>query len=347
MTKKLTTACLLSTLLATLAAPVFAQSTDTFTVAAYNVENWLLMERDGQKDQPKPAAEREAVSRVIAQVRPDVLGVEEMGTADELDDLLGGLHEKGLEYPYREWIEGADPTRHVALLSRFPFAQRFSRTDYNYLLNGKPQRIERGILDVEVKVNDQYSFRAVVAHLKSKRQSKIGDQAVMRLEEAKLLRAHVGKALKNTPGLNLIVMGDFNDTPESEPIRTLLGEPPFNLFDLMPVDSKGGHDTHYWKFRDLFSRIDYLIASPGLSNEYVEGSARIADVPEWNDASDHRTVYARFYDHDIGEPPGTVVAAGPATEKTSPPYVTLVIVVAVVVVIAAIIVYRQRPRSKT
>jgi endonuclease/exonuclease/phosphatase family metal-dependent hydrolase len=337
-----------------IAVAAFAtESTNTFTVAAYNVENWVLMERNGKADQPKPPAEKEAVFKILAQVRPDVLGVEEMGTADELEDLIGGLHEKGLEYPYREWIEGADSTRHVALLSRFPIARRFSRTDYNYLLNDKPQRIERGILDVEVKVNDSYSFRAVVAHLKSKRQSKIGDQAVMRLEEAKLLRAHVGKALKDNSRLNLITMGDFNDTPESEPIRTIIGELPFNLFDLMPVDSKGGHDTHYWKARDLFSRIDYLIVSPGMSNDYVEGSAHIADVPEWNDGSDHRAVYARFYDHDIGEPTATAPAAktqapvtetpAPPAEKSSPPYAMLAIVVVVVIVIAAIIVYRQRP----
>lgn len=341
-----------------IAVAAFAtESTNTFTVAAYNVENWVLMERNGNADQLKPQAEREAVFKVLAQVRPDVLGVEEMGTANELDDLLGGLHEKGLDYPYREWIQGGDLTRHVALLSRFPIARRFSRTDYTYLLKGEPRPIERGILDVEVKVNDSYSFRAVVAHLKSKRQSKIGDQAVMRLEEAKLMRAHIGKALKDNPRLNLIAMGDFNDTPESEAIRSIIGEPPFNLFDLMPVDSKGGHDTHFWKARDLFSRIDYLITSPGLSNEYIEGSAHIADVPEWNDASDHRVVYAQFHDHDIGEPAATAPTTVPAaktpapvtetpatpTEKSSPPYAMLAIVVVVVVVIAAIIVSRQRP----
>lgn len=322
-----------------------AESTNTFTVAAYNVENWVLMDRDGKADQPKPQAEQEAVFKVLAQVRPDVLGVEEMGGTNQLAELANGLREHGLDLPYREWIQGGDPTRHVALLSRFPIARRFSRTDYTYLLNGEPRPIERGILDVEVKVNDNYSFRVVVAHLKSKRQSKIGDQAVMRLEEAKLLRSHVGKALKDNPQLNLIAMGDFNDTPESEPIRAIIGESPFNLFDLMPVDSKGGHDTHYWKFRNLFTRIDYLITSPGMSNEYVEGSARIADVPEWNDASDHRAVYARFYQHDVGATPAGVTLT-PTTGPSCPSgYVVTAVVAGVVVLIAAIVVYRQRPTN--
>jgi endonuclease/exonuclease/phosphatase family metal-dependent hydrolase len=330
----------------TLASHAAAQSTDTFTVAAYNIENWVLMERDGKPDQPKPQAEKEAVFKVLAQVRPDVLGIEEMGTTNELSELAGGLRERGLDYAYREWIQGGDPMRHVALLSRFPIAARFSNTQYTYLLNEHPMRMERGILDVQIQVNDQYSFRAIVAHLKSKRQVPHGDQAVMRLEEAKLLRSHFGKALKANPELNLIAMGDFNDTPESEAIHTLIGEPPFNLFDLMPVDRKGGHDTHYWKARDLFSRIDYMIASSGMSNDYVAGSARIADVPEWNDASDHRAIYAQFYAHDIGGQSAGQPPTPPGSLPPSSVYAIAVAVVAAVVLIATIIVYRQRLAEK-
>ena len=191
---KLMMACFLFTVVGLLAATsLTAQSTNAFTVAAYNVENWVLMERNGKPDQPKPASEKQAVFAVVAQIRPDVLSVAEMGTTNELAELAAGLRAKGLDYPYREWIEGADTNRHVALLSRFPIAQRFSRTDYTYLLAGKPTRVQRGFLDVLVKVNDDYSFHAIVAHLKSKRQTPEGDQAVMRAEEAKLLRTHIGK----------------------------------------------------------------------------------------------------------------------------------------------------------
>lgn len=294
---KLTTALSLAALVAVSA---FAdQPANTFTVAAYNIENWVLMDRNGKPDQPKPDSQKKAVFAVIAKVRPDVLSVEEMGTTNELAELITGLRAQGVDFPYHEWIQGADTNRHVSLLSRFPIVERFSRTDDNYLLNGQPQRIERGILDVKVKVNDQYAFRAVVAHLKSKRRVDIGDQAVMRLEEAKLLRAHVGKALKNEPELNLILMGDFNDTPEAEPIRAIIGPAPFALFELLPVDSKGGHDTYYWSYQKQFSRIDYLITSPGMEKDYVPDSARIADVEGWNDASDHRAIYAKFYAQDM------------------------------------------------
>jgi endonuclease/exonuclease/phosphatase family metal-dependent hydrolase len=299
MKSKLVLALICLTLVA---SSLRAQSTGSFVVAAYNVENWNQIERRGKPDQPKPQIEKDAVVAVIATVRPDVLALEEMGKTNDLAELVAMLRAKGVDYANQEWIESFDPDRHVSLLSRFPIAQRFSRIDYNYLLDGKPTRIQRGILDVLVKVNDHYSFRAIVAHLKSKRASDIGDQALMRLEEARLLRAHIGKILKDNPRQNLIAMGDFNDTPESEPIRTLVGEPPFALLALRPLDSKAGDGTQFWRARQEFSRIDYLIASPGMSNEYIAGSARIADVEGWDKASDHRMVHASFHDRDIGEP---------------------------------------------
>lgn len=271
-----------------------AATNATFVVAAYNVENWNSIERSGQPNQPKPAREKAGVWKILTQVRPDVLGLEEMGQTNDLAELQAGLRERGIDLPHVEWIQGSDPDRHVALLSRFPIAQRFSRTDYTYQLDGRTHRVQRGFLDVRIQVNNHFTFRALVAHLKSKRQSSEGDQAKMRLEEARLLRGHIGKALKDDPQLRLVAMGDFNDTPESEPIRALIGEAPFALLDLMPVDSRGGHDTHLWRARDQFSRIDYLIASPAMHDALVPDSARIADFEGWADASDHRAIYAQF-----------------------------------------------------
>lgn len=347
--RKLTTVAslIIATLLAVAPVALAQQPTNTFVVAAYNVENWLLMRREGKDNQPKPQAEKDYVWSVLASVRPDVLGLEEMGTAKDLDELLDGLRMQGLEYSHHEWIEGGDPTRHVALVSRFPITRRFSRTDYTYLLNDAPRRIERGILDVEVQVNDQYSLRALVAHLKSKRQSSIGDQAMMRLEEARLLRSHIGKALKDNPQLNLIAMGDFNDMPDSEPIRTIIGEPPFALLDLMPVDSKGGRGTHYWEARDSFSCIDYMVVGPGLSNEYVAGSARIADVTGWEYASDHRAIYASFLAHDVGESATEGDTTAATRDSTTTAYIMVAIGLVVVIVIVVIMVRRQRPAPKT
>ena len=291
---------LLTALFIALVTPLLAESTNQFIIADYNVENWYSIERQGKPDQPKPIAEREGVLTVITTIRPDVLAVEEMGKTNDFAEFAAGLRAKGLDFPYQEWVQGADADRHVCLLSRFPIVTRQPQTNDTYLVDGKTTHVQRGFLDVMVKVNESYSFRALVAHLKSKRRSDYGDQAAMRLEEARLLRAHIGQILKESPAQNLVAMGDFNDTPDSEPIQVILSDPTVHLFALHPLDSTGKDGTHFWRARNEYSRIDYLVVSPGMSNEYVEGSARIADVPAWKTASDHRLLYGQFYDHDRG-----------------------------------------------
>jgi endonuclease/exonuclease/phosphatase family metal-dependent hydrolase len=277
---------------------VGADPTNVVTLAAYNVENWLSMERGRDPKAPKPVEERAKVVEIIASIRPDVLGVAEMGTRDDLGDLKARLEAKGLAYPHTEWIEGADTTRHVALLSRYPITNRYSRTDYTYELDGRTMRIQRGILDVKVQVNDAYAVRVIMLHLKSKREVDELDQAAMRLEEARLVRQHVAKALKHDPGLNLVVMGDLNDTDRSPAVRAIIGEAPFSLIDLKPVSSNGFFGTHYYRGKKEFSRIDYLLVSPGMTNELVAGSARIAQPKEWYKASDHLAISAQFIAED-------------------------------------------------
>ena len=271
-----------------------AQTSTTFVVGAFNIENWNSIERQGKLNQPKPQAEKDAVLNVIASVHPDVLGLEEIGTSDDLAELRAGLTSKGVVYPFVEYLQGADRDRRVCLLSRFPIVERHSRTDYTYRLNDQVTPIGRGILDVVVRVNDHYSFRAIVVHLKSKRTIEFGDQAVMRLEEAKLLRAHLNGIFKSNPATKLLALGDFNDTPETLPVKTVIGEPPFALFALPCQTGKGYTGTHLWRFHSDWSRLDYLLASPNLSNDFVTGSAHIYEGPAAGVASDHRLIYAGF-----------------------------------------------------
>lgn len=334
-------------------SPVRAE-TNTFTVAAYNVQNWLRMERWGKPDMPKPYTQKEAVWSVIESVRPDVLGLSEIGTRDDLEGLAEGLRERGLDYPHREWIEAGDPVRHVAVLSRFPITGRFSVTDARYREGGRTHRFQRGILDVELRVNDGYSFRVIVVHLKSKRATEQGDEATMRIEEARILRRHIDNALAADPQVNLIVMGDLNDTEESDSTRTVRGSGVTQLFELRPLDSLGREGTHFWRAKAEFSRIDYLLLSAGMNDEYVTGSAKIVDVPTWEKASDHRALHARFVAMERGASPVTVAPTakqeGPGTPHAITPDGGFWIVVAVVltlnIIVVAFVVYRVRSKRR-
>ena len=267
-------------------------------VASYNVENYLLGDR--QKDgilienAPKPEQEIAAVVKVLSQIQPDIVGLIEIGDESMLEDLQQRLKTAGLDYSYREWVKGADEQRHICLLSKFPIVERNSRDDVRFELDGKTLRMNRGILDVTVEVNSDYRLRLVGAHLKSRRVVPEYDQALMRAKEARSLREHIDEILAASPNANLLLFGDLNDTKNEYPIREIIGwkGTPNHMMDLWLPDSRGEHWTYYWKTADEYSRVDYLLVSPGLVKEVVAEKCGINDSPYWNEASDHRAIYA-------------------------------------------------------
>jgi endonuclease/exonuclease/phosphatase family metal-dependent hydrolase len=265
--------------------------------AAYNVQNYLRMDRrvdnKSLKDAPKPESEIEAVVNVITKIKPDILGVVEMGDEAMLDDLQKRLKAAGLDLPHREWLQGADENRHVCLLSRFPIVDRKSRGDISFDMNGKTERFNRGILDVSVEVNPGYRLRLVGVHLKSRRTVEEYDEAWMRAKEAWFLRDHINGILAADPQTNLLLFGDFNDTKNNYPIKEVIGKKgtPNYMMDLWLRDSRNERWTHYWRTADEYARIDYIMVSPGMAKEVLFDKSGIDDSPFWNDASDHRAIY--------------------------------------------------------
>ena len=270
-------------------------------VASYNVENYLLIDRqkDGVviRDAPKPEQEIAAVVKVLSQIQPDIVGLIEIGDESMLEDLQKRLRTAGLNYSYREWVKGADEQRHICLLSKFPIVERNSRDDVRFELDGRTLRMNRGILDVTVEVNPDYRLRLVGAHLKSRRVVPEYDQALMRAKEAWSLREHVDDILAAAPNTNLLLFGDLNDTKNKYPIREIIGwkGAPNHMMDLWLRDSRGEHWTYYWKAADEYSRVDYLLVSPALAKEVVAEKCGINDSPFWNEASDHRAIYAVIF----------------------------------------------------
>jgi len=275
----------------------FRLGAEDIVVASYNVQNYLRMDRRVEnknlKNAPKPESEIQAVVKVITAVKPDILGLVEMGDESMLEDLQNRLKAAGLDLPHHEWLQAADEVRHVCLLSRFPIVARHSRGDISFDLNGRIERFNRGILDVTVEVNPKYRLRLVGAHLKSRRTIDEYDEAWMRAKEAWFLREHLETILEADPKTNLLLFGDLNDTKNNYPIRELIGKKGTRnyMMDLWLRDSRDERWTHYWKAADEYARIDYLMASPALVKEVLFERSGINESPCWNDASDHRAIY--------------------------------------------------------
>jgi endonuclease/exonuclease/phosphatase family metal-dependent hydrolase len=138
------------------------------------------------------------------------------------------------------------------------------------------------------------------------------DEAELRLEEAKVLRQKIDLSLAADPAVNLIVVGDFNDTKDSASTKVILGKGKARLLDTRPAERNGdselspdlersGHKvtwTHFYAKDDVYSRIDFILLSPGMANEWVSQETYALSLPGWGVASDHRPILATFVAED-------------------------------------------------
>jgi len=280
---------------------------ETFRVAAYNVENYLDQPTESRR-YPKSTEAKAKIRESILAMKPDVIAFEEMGSTNALLELRDSLKTQGLDLPYWEHVRGFDTNIHVAVLSRFPFVARRPHTNDNFLLSGRRFRVSRGFSEVEIRVNANYTFTLLGAHLKSKRPVPAADEAELRLEEAKILREKVDALLSANPNANLIVAGDFNNTKNSPSTKAVIGAGRFKLVDTRPAERNGDNApnsnprfdpknvtwTYYYGVEDSYSRIDFILLSPGMAREWVTNETYIPTIPNWGVGSDHRPLVATF-----------------------------------------------------
>jgi endonuclease/exonuclease/phosphatase family metal-dependent hydrolase len=271
----------------------------TLRFVHYNVENWLLMDRRNNqgtaKNAPKPEPEKRAAIRLIAAARPDAVGLCEIGTAADLAEIQSMLRQSGVDLPHSHYTGGSDEVRHLGFLSRFPITEVNHPKETGFQLRGQSFEINRGILDVSVTAAAK-PYRFLGVHLKSKREVDEGDQAEIRVHEARLLRRHVDAILNAKSDARLVVYGDFNDTRPSAAFKAVTGsynDPGY----LMPIpfrDVRGDFWTHHWRPHDIYSRIDFVLVSRPLKPEVDFRASKILDDSGWADASDHRALLAVF-----------------------------------------------------
>ncbi len=282
----------------------------TISVATFNLDHYL--------DQPagtRPAKSAESKAKIresICALKPDVLALQEIGGTNALLELRASLKLEALDFPYWEHITGFDTNIHVAVLSRFPIVGRRPHTNENFLLRGRRFQVSRGFAEVTIQVNAQYRLTLITAHLKSRRAVPVADEAELREQEALLLREKIDERLAANPNLNLIVLGDFNDTKDSKSIRTLVGRGKHALIDTRPAERNGDTEsnsntrfsprniawTHFYGKEETYSRIDYILISHGMARAWNRDGTYVLTMANWGVASDHRPIVASFFAED-------------------------------------------------
>jgi endonuclease/exonuclease/phosphatase family metal-dependent hydrolase len=281
---------------------------DTFRVATYNLENYLDQPTETRREAKSEAAKKQVRANIIA-LKPDVIALEEVGQLSALKELQGSLKADGLNLPHMEFVQGWDTNIHVCVLSRFPIVASHPHTNDTFLLSGKRFNVGRGFSEVEIQVTPEYKFTLIGAHLKSRRPISAADEAEMRLEEAKLLREKVDACLASDPGANVLVCGDFNDSYDTASVKAVVGIGKHKLVDTRPAERNGDDQpnptnphwsprnvtwTHYFGKEDTYSRIDYILLSPGMAREWVKEETCVLSIANWGIGSDHRPIVAAF-----------------------------------------------------
>ena len=270
-------------------------------VATYNIRNYLMTDRlvDGtwRQNYPKPENEKTALREIIAREKPDILAIQEMGTAPYLQELLRDLKRiNGIDYPHYVLMDGADPDRHLAFLSKLPFEKVLQHKDLGYNYFGKPEVVRRGLLEAQFKTDD-VDWSLYTVHLKSKWTERDDDpeSAKKRESEATAVRNFLKKKHPPEGKYPYLLVGDCNDTPNAKPIARILNSGKNRLTRYVYCkDSRSRIWTHYWRKGGTYAQVDYIFASYGMLEKYPGGkwpTGYIEDSKDTLTASDHRLVW--------------------------------------------------------
>ncbi len=272
-----------------------AETGEGIRFMAYNIENYLTMTRyvkGGDKiSSPKDPKEVAALVKIIVDEKPDILGICEIGTEGDLQDLQTRLKAAGLNLPHYVHTGGIDSTRRLGILSSFPIAGNHSKQELVYEINGHERMMGRGILDVTIDLPGG-TTHFIGLHLKSKRELEDFDQAEIRLNEARLAREHCDAIFDEDANARIVLYGDMNDTRKTPPLAMLMGKYKSDTYmgDVFAKDSRKHLWTHFWSYQQQYARFDWVMISPAVYSNVDKENSYIADPEIWNDASDHRAV---------------------------------------------------------
>ena len=187
---------------------------DNVRIMSYNIENfWLRFDGEpgsitdqGAAFDEEDLARLEIVAGVINREKPDVIGILECASLAEL--LF--FNEIFLEEEYRCWSFRARDSRTFGIPLGLMLKKHLQVKSVKLV---EPESFSlRGIIVTDIAKGD-YELTLILVHLKSKIEEELGESAVKRDRQGNRLREIIKEKLEANPNANIIVCGDFNDSP--------------------------------------------------------------------------------------------------------------------------------------
>lgn len=234
-------------------------------------------------------ARTEQLATAIALIDPDVIALAEVENAATLDALAAKLASMGKPYPLVHLGEtGSNGSVDVGVLSRGTLTQVKTHRDTPLVeADGTKTTFAREFLEVRMT----FGAQAVVmfaAHFRSK----ATDDPARRLAEAKGAQAIMTSVGAELPEALVVLGGDLNDTPGSEPIKAMdLGGALVRVASDLPAAKQGTYI-----FQGVDQAIDHIYVVKGQAARYLPMSATVyRDDPKGGfGGSDHGALAADF-----------------------------------------------------
>lgn len=187
-------------------------------------------------------------------------------------------------------IEGKDMRGiDVALLSRYKLTAYMSNQGLTFPGVKDPSKtygFSRDCVEAHIELGQGRVLKLLINHLRSG----VDNESVLRREaQAKKVRQLAGEMLISTPQANLAVLGDMNDTPDSDVFDLLVGTNP-TLTDVVATLTNPKARLTYKQQ----SQLDYILLAPGLASDFQAGSVLVPFDPVFSSTSDHYPVRASF-----------------------------------------------------
>jgi hypothetical protein len=194
---------------------------------------------------------------------PAIVGFCEVENRKILEDLIYGTYLS--KYKYKIIHEDSPDQRgiDVCLIYRDDYADVI---DYSYWIpsrNKDEKFTSRSILYTKMRISSD-TIHIIVNHWPSRRGGVLAGEG-LRISISEMIREKIDSIIKiSNSSAKIIVMGDFNCTPEDEEIMSLLAlsEPGISLVNLS--ESLAGDDIGTYRYMGAWEMVDQVIVSDKL-----------------------------------------------------------------------------------
>lgn len=226
------------------------------------------------------------LTKVIREIQqpaiPDIIGLAEIENQSVINSLLDEMHRQGIEqYDFVHYDSPDERGSDVAMIYNSQTFTVLESVPVRVHLPGIEDRT-RDILHVKGVMGGDIVLHLFFTHFPSRREgTEVSERR--RYFVASELKNEVNKIVYNQPEEKIIIMGDFNDTPDNDSVEEVLGaKKSFDdiekskLYNLLYPRHKRGLGTTYHKGWLLFDQI--IVSGSMLLSDEIDCKPEYADI---------------------------------------------------------------------